>query len=399
MRFSKLALVAIGLDHTTAGVEVRERLAFTDGEIPTALRRLTAPGDGLLDQAAIVSTCNRVELYGVSRSRPAAGQLTSFLARYHGLVESEIASSLYVYRDEQVPHQLAATAAGMRSLVLGESQILGQVRKALDHAMRAGTAGVELRRLFESAVAAGRRVRSETAISRGAASVPYASVEFVRRRLGTLDDATVVVIGTGEMAELVAKQLVKRGAMQLLVFGRSHPHATRLAESHGGQAVAAERLDEALARADAVITATGAPQSVLTCERLRRVMALRGTRTASLLLIDVSVPRDVDPSAAGLAHVELHTIDDLRATAERTLMRRRDELPEATTILAREVTRFTTWLQQRENTIAGAVAVPGDVWHPRVSVDHQVSYQGSHGRNRRRVSASYTDATRFRTRA
>ncbi|HTU63773.1 MAG TPA: glutamyl-tRNA reductase, partial [Polyangiales bacterium] len=323
-----MALVAIGLDHNTAGVEVRERLSFTDDEIPTALRRLIAPGSGLLDQAAIMSTCNRVELYGVSRSRPAAVQLASFLARYHGLLESEIASSLYLYRDDQVPHHLAATAAGMRSLVLGESQILGQVRKALQHATRAGTSGVELRRLFESAVAAGRRVRAETAISSGAASVPYACVEFARRRLGTLDHATVVVIGTGEMAGLAARQLAKRGTMQLLVFGRSYTHARSLAESCRGQALRSPQLDEALAQADAVITATCSSQPVLNCDRLRRVLALRNAMTAPLLLVDVSVPRDVDPSAAGLSGVELHTIDDLRATAERTLMRRRDALPE-----------------------------------------------------------------------
>src|SRR5262249_50852382 len=160
-----------------------------------------------LDQAAILSTCNRVELYGVARSRPTEPELACFLARYHRLDTSQVASMLRVYRGDQVAHHLSATAAGMHSLALGEAQILGQIREALEHALTAGTAGAELRRLFESAIATGRRVRSETGIGRGAASVPYAGVEFARGRLGTLNQSTVLLIGTGDTAQLAAKQL------------------------------------------------------------------------------------------------------------------------------------------------------------------------------------------------
>lgn len=348
MRSSRLAFVALGLDHTTAGIEARERFAFANDEIPAALQRLTDPANRLLDQAAILSTCNRVELYGVSRSRCAVRQLSSFLAGYHGLDVSKVANVMYVYRDDQVPYRLAATAAGIHSLVLGEAQILGQVRRALEHALTAGTAGAELRRLFESAIAAGRRVRSETGIGRGAASVPYASVEFARRRLGTLDQSTVLLIGTGEMAQLAAKQLVRREVKQLLVLGRAPSHARRLAESCNGVAIASDRLSEAVAQSDVVISVTGAPRPILDRDQLRGALARRRAYSPPLLVIDLSVPRDVDPAATELPGVEVQTIDDLRSIVERTLMQRRAELPDAYKILGSEVARFINWLSRRE---------------------------------------------------
>ena len=358
MRPSPLAFVAVGLDHTTAGLPLRERIAFTDAEIPAALRRLTDPRDRLLDQAAILSTCNRVELYGVSRSQPAGGRLASFLARYHGLDAPKVESLLRVYRDDEVACHLAATAAGLQSLVLGEAQIQGQVRKALERALAAGTAGVELRRLFEAAVAAGRRVRSETAIGRGAASVPGAGVEFARGRLGTLYGSTALLIGTGAMTQLAAKQLHKRGAKRLLVFGHAPSQARWFADSCGGLAITPDQLDDALARADLVISATGAPRPVLHPEQLRCALARRGVGSVPLLLIDLSVPRDVDPAASELAGVEVRTIDDLRETVERARQQRQAELPEAYRILGSEMARFTGWLSRREVSLGLVAGVP-----------------------------------------
>jgi glutamyl-tRNA reductase len=326
----------------TAGIELRERLAFADGEIPAALQRLTEPANPLLDQAAILSTCNRVELYGIARSRPAERRLARFLARYHGLDPAEVADALYVYRGDHVAHRLAATAAGMHSLVLGEAQIQGQIRRALELALTAGTAGVELRRMFEAAVAAGRRVRSRTAICRGAASVPHAGVELARVRLGTLSQSTVLLIGTGTMGELAAKQVVKRGAKQLLVLGRTPSRARRLAESYGGHAITADRLEEALALSDIVISATGASHPVLDRDQLRRALERRGAHPVPLLLFDLSVP-----AATDLSGVEVHAIDDLRGIVEHALVQRRAELPQANAILDIEVARFTDWLRRR----------------------------------------------------
>jgi glutamyl-tRNA reductase len=224
---------------------------------------------------------------------------------------------------------------------------------------------VELRRLFESAVAAGRRVRSRTAIGRGVASVPHASVEFARVRLGTLTQATVLLIGTGTIGELAAKALVKRGANQLLVVGRCPAGAKRLAESYGGCAIAPDHLGEALARSDVVISATGARHPVLDREQLRCAVARRGADSVPLLVFDLSVPRDVDPAAAELSGVEVHTIDDLRGIVERVLEQRCAELPEAYAILASEVARFTDWLHRRE--AAGRTGRQSVVVDPRAS--------------------------------
>ena len=346
-RSSPLQLVAVGLDHRTASVELRERLAFAEPDIPVALAQLTNPTNPLLEQAAILSTCNRVELYGLARSRTQGSQLAAFLGRYHEVEPHHLTGALYVRRGDAVAHHLAATAAGMHSLVLGEAQIQGQVRTALEHALAAGTAGPELRRMFESAIAAGRRVRSGTAVGRGVASVPHASIEFVRTRLGSLGHSTVLLIGAGTTGELAAKHLAKHDPREVLVFGRDAARAECLARRHGGRGVASDRLVEALARSDVVITATGAPHPIVSRDQLEQ--ALRGrVGSTPLLLVDLAVPRDIDPAVGALPGVELHTIDDLRQTVEQTLVQRRAELPAAYSILRAEVARFSDWLRRRE---------------------------------------------------
>jgi glutamyl-tRNA reductase len=348
-RSSQPEFVVVGLDHRTANIELRERVAFADAAIPAALERVTNPSDQLLEQAAILSTCNRVELYGVARSRPREKQLAAFLARHRGLEPDELTDALYTHRGDDVAHHLAATAAGMRSLVLGEAQIQGQVRTALQHSLRSGSAGPELRRLFESAIAAGRRVRSNTNIGRGVASVPHAAVEFARQRLGTLTRSTVLLIGAGTTAELASKHLVKHRPRELLVLGRDPTRADRLAQRCGGHAIGSDTLGEALARSDLVISSTAAPGPVLHRDQLERATASRGAESPPLLLLDLAVPRDIDPAAGGLPGVELHTIDDLREVVRRTLAQRGAELPAAHAILQAEVDRFTAWLHRRES--------------------------------------------------
>jgi glutamyl-tRNA reductase len=303
----------------------------------------------MLEQAAILSTCNRVELYGVARSRPRQEDLAEFLAGYHRLEPDELSAAAYLHRGEEVVHHLAETAAGLHSLVLGETQIQGQVRAALKLALCAGTAGPELRRLFDSAIAAGRRVRANSAVGRGIGSVPHASVEFARRRRGTLRGSTVLLIGAGNTAQLAAQQLIKREPGRLLVLGRDQARARRLADQSGAHLITADGLGEALLQADVVISSTDAPHPILSRVQLERVVARRaGTRSGALLLIDLAVPRDVDPSAAGLPGVELHTLDDLRAVVEEVLAERRADLPAAYAVLRTEVTRFTEWLRRRE---------------------------------------------------
>jgi glutamyl-tRNA reductase len=344
-------LVAFGLDHTTAPIDLRERVAFADSEISVALAHLTDPDDPLLEQAAILSTCNRVEVYGATRSRRSREELTSFLARYHELAPDELSGSVYVHRGLEVAHHLAATSAGLHSLVLGEAQIQGQVRRALAHAIVAGTAGPELRRMFESAICAGRQVRSRTTLARGVASVSHASIELVRQRLGTLSQSTVLLIGAGTMGELAAKHLIKHRPHELLFLGRGPERALRLADRYGGRAVTSDQLGEALAQSDVVLSSTSAPHPIVHRQQLQHALADRDD-SRPLLLIDLAMPRDVDPAVAGLTGVELYTIDDLRTVVERTLTQRRAELPAADSIIRGEVTRFTGWLYRRE-TAAG----------------------------------------------
>ena len=341
-------LVAVGLDHTTAGVELRERLAFAAADIPSVLALLAGPADRPLEQAAILSTCNRVELYGMARSRLGPDELAALLAQHHGLDAGALTDALYVHRGDAVAHHLAATAAGMRSLVLGEAQIQGQVRAALEHALAAGTAGPELRRMFESAIAAGRRVRSRTHLGRGLTSVPQASVEFARRRLGSPAFATVLLIGAGRMAELAAAELSRHGVRELLVLGRDPARAEGLAAQRGGHAIASDRLHDALARADLVISATGAPGPVL------RPHDIGSRGAAPLVLIDLAVPRDIDPEVADLAGVEVYTLDDLRLLVDGTLRLRRAELPAAHAVLRAEVARFTEWMRRRDRHAAAS---------------------------------------------
>ena len=342
-------LLAIGVDHTTAGIELRERLAFAADEIPAALRRLTAPTDPGLEQVAILSTCNRVEVYAVARARPSQEELCASVARYHGLEPDELAGATYFHRGDEVAHHLAATAAGMRSLVLGEAQGLGQVRVALEHALWTGTAGPELRRLFESAIAAARRVRSETGLGRGVASIPQASVELARTHLGTLTRSTVLLIGAGNVGELAAKQLVKRRVGELLVLGRDQARASLLAERYGGSRISRASLNEGLARSDAVISSTGAPHPVLYRDELEPALERRRAGASRpLLVIDLAVPRDVDPAVAELAGVELRTVDDLQRAVQDALAERTAELPAADSILRGEAARFMRWLDARE---------------------------------------------------
>jgi glutamyl-tRNA reductase len=343
---SQLELLVVGLDHTTADVDLREQVAFTGAETGPALERLTDGVDPLLEQAAILSTCNRVELYGAARSRPSRHELAALLARQRGLDPSALMDALYVHRGDEAAHHLAATAAGMHSLVFGEAQIQGQVRTALEHALGAGSAGPELRRMFESAIAAGRRVRSRTALGRGIASVPQASVELAVERLGTLRHSTVLLIGAGTAAALAAKQVSKHGARELLVLGRDLTRAERLAQEHGGRVVTRDQLGDALQQSDVVISSTGAPHHVLHRDEVEH--ALPDPGDSPLLLIDLAVPRDIDPAVAQLPRVEVYTLDDLRQVVERAVVRRRAELPAARAVLRAEVSRFTTWLRRRE---------------------------------------------------
>ncbi len=348
-------LFLAGLDHTTAPVEVRERLAFNPTDLPAALLQLTTRQDGkppLLAEAVILSTCNRVEIYGVAAEAATAHHIVRFLADFHHLREEQFVHTLYFQTGEDVAQHLCATAAGLNSLVLGEAQIQGQVRTAYEQAKQTGTLGPVLSRLFRHAIAAGKHVRHVTSLGQGAASVSQAGVELARRRLGTLEGRSVLLVGSGEVSELAAQNLLANGARHLMIVNRTLTHAAALASRYSAQAFGFEELPYTLSVADIVISSTAAPVTIIYRAHiehaLRAKQERRGHNHAEMLLIDLAVPRDISPDVAEVPGVHLCTVDDLHEVVQHTMEHRRTCLSEARDIVQREVATFAEWLRTQD---------------------------------------------------
>ncbi|NTW03351.1 MAG: glutamyl-tRNA reductase, partial [Oscillochloris sp.] len=349
-------LLLAGLDHTTAPVEIRERLAFNATDIPAALMQLTMPRGQrppLLSEAVILSTCNRVEVYGVVSDSSTAQCLASFLAEFHGLDEKHFVHTLFFHNGEKVAQHLCATSAGLRSLVLGEAQIQGQVRTAYELAQQAGSCGPVLHRLFQHALTAGKRVRHETALGQGAASVSQAGVELARQRLGQLQGRSVLLVGGGEVSELAAQNLLANGADRLMIVNRTLARGRELAERYGAEALAFDDLPVALARADIVISSTSAPVPIIYRQHVLDAMhakqrARHDGAPPSMLLIDLAVPRDIASDVGQLHGVHVCTVDDLQEVVRATLDQRASLATLAEQIAQSEVESFMGWLRSQE---------------------------------------------------
>jgi len=333
--------LVVGISYKTAPVEVRERFAFGTEDLPRALPRLGREFGG----AAILSTCNRTEVYvTASQALTDARPVLRVLAELKGACGPRIDAS-YMYNGSEAARHLFRVAAGVESMVLGEAEILGQVRTAFAAAMAAGTSDPLLSRLFRSAIRVGRRARSQTNISRHAVSVSSTAVSLARRTLGDLASRTVLVVSAGEAGKLTARNLAERGASRILVTSRTFDRAVQLAADLGGTAVPFEGLGEALARSDIIITSTGAPSFLIGPELMGEVVAQRDARP--LLLIDIAVPRDVDPAVRELPHVHLYDIDDLRAVSEENLEARQREVEKVEALVEEEMVRFSEWWRSR----------------------------------------------------
>jgi len=351
-------LFLAGLDHTTAPVEIRERLAFSTTDIPAALMRLTTQRGGrmpLLSEAAILSTCNRVEVYGVAADEGTAAAVTRFLAEFHGLDEKHFVHALFFYSGDTVARHMCATASGLRSLVLGEAQIQGQVRTAYEQAQLAGSVGPVLHRLFQHALSAGKRARTETSLGQGAASVSQAGVELARHRLGELSGRHVLLVGSGEVSELAAQNLCANGADRLMVINRTVARARELADRYGGEAYSFDDMPEVMARADIVISSTAAPVPIIYRHHVADALAAKahahvagGSPPPAMLLIDLAVPRDISPDVGGLPGVHLCTVDDLQEVVRTTLHHRANEAERAEQIADVEVEAFLGWLRTQD---------------------------------------------------
>ncbi len=330
-------ILLTGLDHKTAPLELRERVAFTADQLSDALPRL----GGSVGEAVIVSTCNRTEVYTTADEPEEASALVRrFVADYHGLDGAAPVEGFRDLVDADAVGHLFRVAGGLDSMIVGESQILGQVRQALAASSAAGTLSAPLSRLFHRAIRAGRRVREETGVGRNALSVSFAAVRLAQTVLGDLSGARVLLIGAGEAGKLVAEALRKTGVGEIAVTNRTARRASALADELGGRAVPFGRLDAAVADADIVVAATEAPGHLLTAETVR---AANRERDRGTFMFDLAVPRNIDPEAASIDGVSLYNIDDLGAVAEDNLRERRKAAAAAEAVVEDEVAQFVQW--------------------------------------------------------
>jgi glutamyl-tRNA reductase len=341
----KVHLLLLGISHKTAPVEVRERLDFQARGIDGALQALGRRQAVL--ESVVLSTCNRAEVYAaVDDLDSARRDVTGFLTEYHGVAAEALLPHTYEHVDFEAARHLFRVAAGLDSLVVGEPQILGQVKEAHGAASTAQVAGPVLNRLFHASFAVGKRVRTETGLGAGAVSVSFAAVSLARKIFGDLKGRNVLVIGAGEMGKLTARHMKSQGVHQVTIISRSMAHAARTAEAIGGASAAPwKEIDAALGASDIVITATGATATILTKAHVESVM--RPRRHRPLFIIDIAVPRDVEAAAGEIEQVFLYNIDDLQATVRENLARRASEVAQAETIVGEEVEKFAGWLRSR----------------------------------------------------
>jgi glutamyl-tRNA reductase len=338
-------VLALGVSHKTAPLELRERLALPEGRAVGLLAELSDSRH--VHEAAAISTCNRTELYLVAADPvEAESHALSLLAREGGIQPTELAGRLYSLRATEAARHLYRVTAGLDSMILGEFEVQGQVKRAYELALVEGATGPILNRLFRGALAAGKRARSETGVSERGLSLPSVSVELARRALGDLANRTVLLVGAGETAELSAKALAARGVETVFVANRHYNRAIGLAQRFGGRAVRIDNLPERMHEADIVVSSTNSPHHLIERDDLELVMESREGRP--LLLVDLAVPRDIDPDCREVEGVSLHDVDDVQAIADRNAAGREAEARRADRLLESEVVRFERWLGSLE---------------------------------------------------
>jgi len=335
-------IVVVGLSHRTAPLPLRERLAVGREHLPAMLERLRAEAG--LAEAMLLSTCNRVEVYGRGEDGVDTQALDWFLGLGGGPARGEIEASVYRLTGALAIRHAFRVAASLESMVIGEPQILGQVKDAYQVAEETGTLGATLNALRNRSLAAAKRARTETGIGRHAVSVSYVAVELARKIFGELKDKNVLLVGAGKMSELAARHIVRSGARATVLGGRTIGRAEELAAALGGRAAAFETLREEMAVADIVISGTAAPGVVIRKDDVESARsAKRGRQRRPLFLIDIAVPRDIDPAARELGGVFLYDLDDLKSVAEANLRLRMREAAAAEALVDAEVSEFLEW--------------------------------------------------------
>ena len=329
----------IGVNHKSAPVEVRERLAIPESHLPDALKRFTQhPG---VDEGMILSTCNRVEL--LARTRNGGADLRGFLGEYFQMDRAIIDPHLYEYKEKDAVRHLFRVTSSLDSMVVGEAQILGQVKEAYATARAIGSVNSQLDQLLTRAFAVAKRVRTETAVGSSAVSVASVAVELAKKIFGSLNGKHVYLVGAGKMTELAARHLLAHGAASIFVANRTYDRAIRLAQKFNGQAIEFSRLYETCDRADIVITSTGAPHAIFRSEHAEQFLSRRKNRP--MFFIDIAVPRDVDPEVNKVDGIFVYDIDDLQQAVASHVADRKKEAEKADDIIDSEVERFQARLQ------------------------------------------------------
>lgn len=337
-------LLLLGVSHKTAPVDLRERLDFSSRDLGAAVEALGARASAA--ESVVLSTCNRSEIY-VASGDPARAreEIVDFLSEYHQLPRETFLPHLFAYDDAEAARHLFRVSAGLDSLVVGEPQILGQVKDAFQAAAQRRCTGPLLGKAFEWAFGVGKRVRTETGLGEGAVSVGFAAVALARKIFGKLEGRRVLVIGAGEISTLTAQHLRSHGVAEIAITSRTMAGAEALAQAVQGRAVPWEEMMPALGRADIVITATGAQRPILTRAHVESVTGRR--RSGPLFIIDIAVPRDVDTAVGDIEQVFLYNVDDLQTIVQENLSRRGAEIARAESIVSEELARFVAWQRSR----------------------------------------------------
>ncbi len=336
-----MEIVLVGLNFRTAPVEVREKVSFSAAQALNAAEELR--NKGILDETLVLSTCNRSEVYGVQplANRESAARLSSFLSNFHALHPDQLYPSLYHHYDHDAVRHLFRVSAGLESMLLGEAEILGQVREAYLRAHEGHATGPVLNRLFQAALEVGKRVRAETELGTRPMGVASAGMKLAERIFGKLSERTALVLGAGTISEQVISQLRDRGIKRLYLSNRSRDKAEEFANQYKGQVIEWGEWDAALKLPDVIVTAVGVQDTLLTRAMIERAMDLRGNR--ALFLMDLGLPRNIDPSCSELYNVYLYTMEDLSEIVDQNRNARQSEVPKAESLVEEHVGKFISW--------------------------------------------------------
>lgn len=335
-----MTLLAFGINHKTAPVEIREKIAFPPEKVTEALRDLV--GQDYVNEAVILSTCNRTEVY-CGLDHPANDAILEWLSDFHQLPLELISPHIYVHLDNDAVKHILRVASGLDSLVLGEPQILGQIKEAYMTANQAGVIGSQLNRLFQHTFAVAKQIRTDTAIGASPVSVAFAAVTLAKQIFSELGEHTVLLIGAGETIELVARHLKENGVDKLIVANRTVERANELARVFDAEAIRLNDIPEYLPRADIIITSTASPLPILGKGAIERAIKQRKHRP--MLMVDIAVPRDIEPEVGELSDVYLYTVDDLHEVIEENRKSRQEAAMQAEDIIATQVDHFMGWLR------------------------------------------------------